>query len=138
MTGVSVVVSFGKNLSFLRPACSTKTVIADRGRARSPLSPSSSSIKTGARLQILLHQDCCDQDRRQILLDQDRRDRDCRQDRHAIVLNTYIQYISTYMSRKAGPWGYHDQRFVGCSFGKKSLVPSPLPYNNNFQMLCLQ
>ena len=25
------------------------------------------------------------------------------------------------MSRKAGPWGYHDQRFVGCSFGKKNL-----------------
>jgi len=42
------------------------------------------------------------------------------------------------MSRKAGPWGYHDQRFVGCSFGKKIFGSFALPYNNNFQMLCLQ
>ena len=103
----------------------------------SPLSPSSSSIKIGARLQILLDQDCCDQDRRQIRLDQDRRDRDCRQDPHAIiiVLNTHPQQISIYMSRKAGPWGYHDQRFVGSGFGLKTSGSFTLPYNDNSRKL---
>ena len=76
----------------------TKTAIADRARPRLLLSPSSCSIKTGARLQILLDQDRRDQDRRQILLDQDRLEQDCRQvprpsrDHH---LHIYIYLLHT-------------------------------------------